>query len=158
MDYIRATRYAGKTLDIGNYRWNLLDQRFLKSSMQKKAIVIQMENLKHPYLKDMPDSTLPEEKVIAVNHIFQVLPPLLRKPEVKIKVKKSNPALLKQPIEALGLSERAANGLEAAKIANIGELVQYTREELLKFRNYGETTVDEIERALELVGLELSKV
>jgi len=44
---------------------------------------------------------------------------------------------LKQPISELELSVRSANCLEEAKIKTIGQLVQKTEMEMLKYRNFG---------------------
>jgi DNA-directed RNA polymerase subunit alpha len=55
----------------------------------------------------------------------------------------------------LKLSLRAANCLEAEGIATLRELVSRSREELLEVRNFGETTLQEIEEKLADIGLRL---
>jgi DNA-directed RNA polymerase alpha subunit len=62
---------------------------------------------------------------------------------------------LKTPLEDLDLSVRAFNCLKAAKIYTLIDLVQYTKETLNTFRNFGQKSIDEIERTLELRGLSL---
>ena len=47
--------------------------------------------------------------------------------------------VLKTPLEDLDLSVRAFNCLKAAKINSLSELVQYEQEDLMKFRNFGQT-------------------
>ncbi|MFH0963270.1 MAG: DNA-directed RNA polymerase subunit alpha [Planctomycetota bacterium] len=58
-------------------------------------------------------------------------------------------------IEELDLSVRASNCLESAGIRTIGELVAKTGEELLEIRNFGKTSLTEVETKLAAMGLEL---
>ena len=60
---------------------------------------------------------------------------------------------LKTPIAELELSVRAANCLREAKIHTIGELVQKTPQELLKYRNFGKKSLQEIDELLKSMGL-----
>ncbi|RYD51089.1 MAG: DNA-directed RNA polymerase subunit alpha [Sphingobacteriales bacterium] len=61
--------------------------------------------------------------------------------------------MLSTPLEDLELSVRAFNCLKAAKIHSLSELVQYTQEELMKFRNFGQKSLSEIEQVLHERGL-----
>lgn len=61
--------------------------------------------------------------------------------------------VLHTPLEDLELSVRAFNCLKAAKINSLSELVQYTQEELMKFRNFGQKSLSEIEQVLAERGL-----
>jgi len=61
--------------------------------------------------------------------------------------------VLQTPLEDLELSVRAFNCLKAAKINSLSELVQYTQEELMKFRNFGQKSLSEIEQVLGERGL-----
>lgn len=61
--------------------------------------------------------------------------------------------ILKTPLEDLDLSVRAFNCLKAAKINSLSELVQYEQEELMKFRNFGQKSLSEIEQMLGERGL-----
>jgi len=56
--------------------------------------------------------------------------------------------ILNTPLEDLELSVRAFNCLKAAKINSLSELVHYTQEELMKFRNFGQKSLSEIEQML----------
>ncbi len=60
---------------------------------------------------------------------------------------------LSTPLEDLELSVRAFNCLKAAKINSLSELVQYTQDELMKFRNFGQKSLAEIEQVLGERGL-----
>jgi DNA-directed RNA polymerase subunit alpha len=61
--------------------------------------------------------------------------------------------VLKTPLEDLDLSVRAFNCLKAAKINSLSELVQYEQEDLMKFRNFGQKSLSEIEQVLTDRGL-----
>lgn len=62
--------------------------------------------------------------------------------------------LLKTKLVDLDLSVRALNCLKAADVESLGELVQYNRNDLLKFRNFGKKSLTELEDLL--VNLNLS--
>src|SRR5215471_13404399 len=62
--------------------------------------------------------------------------------------------ILKTPLEDLDLSVRAFNCLKAAKINSLSELVQYEQEDLMKFRNFGQKSLAEIEQVLNERGLQ----
>ena len=61
--------------------------------------------------------------------------------------------VLKTPLEDLDLSVRAFNCLKAAKINSLSELVQYEQEDLMKFRNFGQKSLAEIDQVLNERGL-----
>jgi DNA-directed RNA polymerase subunit alpha len=61
---------------------------------------------------------------------------------------------LAMPVSALDLSVRAGNALEAEGIRTVGELVGRTEEQLTKLKNFGRTSVKEVEKKLQ--ALELS--
>jgi DNA-directed RNA polymerase subunit alpha len=58
-------------------------------------------------------------------------------------------------ISDLRLSLRASNCLEEAGIGSLRELVSRSRQELLEVRNFGETTLHEVEEKLRELGLHL---
>jgi DNA-directed RNA polymerase subunit alpha len=57
--------------------------------------------------------------------------------------------LLKTSIEDLNLSVRAYNCLKSANISTIGELVAKEESELLKFRNFGKKSLNELVEVIE---------
>lgn len=63
-----------------------------------------------------------------------------------------NPNLFKR-IDELELSVRATNCLKAANIQFVGELVQRTEQAMLKTKNFGRKSLDEIRRVLENMNL-----
>jgi DNA-directed RNA polymerase subunit alpha len=62
--------------------------------------------------------------------------------------------LLKTKLVDMDLSVRALNCLKAADVETLGELVQYNRNDLLKFRNFGKKSLTELDDLL--VNLNLS--
>jgi len=63
--------------------------------------------------------------------------------------------LLGRPVSSLDLSVRANNCLEAARVMTIGELVGLTEGDLLRFRSFGKTSLNEVQRKLGDMGLTL---
>lgn len=57
-------------------------------------------------------------------------------------------------IDDLELSVRATNCLRSANIANVGELVQRSENEMLKTKNFGKKSLDEIKNVLNEMGLD----
>lgn len=62
---------------------------------------------------------------------------------------------LLQPIEELNLSVRSANCLQSADLRYVGELVQRSEADLLKTKNFGRKSLNEIKETLQSMGLEL---
>ncbi|NNE34958.1 MAG: DNA-directed RNA polymerase subunit alpha, partial [Rhodothermales bacterium] len=61
--------------------------------------------------------------------------------------------LLAQSVDELDLSVRAHNCLKAANIKSIGDLVRREESEMLKFRNFGRKSLQELVQVLEERGL-----
>ena len=61
--------------------------------------------------------------------------------------------LLKMPVEELELSVRSANCLKAADIHALEDLIQKSEVEMLKFRNFGRKSLNELTAILEGLGL-----
>ena len=62
---------------------------------------------------------------------------------------------LEMPIAELDLSVRAGNCLESADICSVGELVEKDEPELLAVRSFGKTSLREVKRKLDELGLSL---
>src|SRR5471030_494839 len=71
-----------------------------------------------------------------------------RKPEIKNEN-------LNRSVEELELSVRSYNCLKNANIATIGELIQKTEAEMLKTKNFGRKSLNEIKEILASMGLSL---
>ena len=83
-------------------------------------------------------------------------------PEVKLEQIEEKPideetqrirALLKLPVDELELSVRASNCLRSAKIRYLADLVVKTEQEMLKFRNFGRKSLQELQTVLGKLGL-----
>ena len=61
--------------------------------------------------------------------------------------------LLKKKLVEMNLSVRALNCLKAANVETLGDLVQYNKNELLKFRNFGKKSLNELDDLLKSLNL-----
>ncbi len=61
--------------------------------------------------------------------------------------------LLKTRLIDMNLSVRALNCLKAADVETLGDLVQYNKTDLLKFRNFGKKSLSELDDLLESLNL-----
>ena len=94
---------------------------------------------------------LKEQSSIFIN--FDEEPePEVREPEEKEEPLNEN---LYRSVEELELSVRSANCLKNANITHIGELVQRTEQEMLKTKNFGRKSLNEIKEVLGEMGLSL---
>jgi len=104
-----------------------------------------------------PDDALTYAGKILKDHIelfisFDVETEKEEVPEVDeeaIRVRK----LLKMNVDELELSVRSHNCLKAANIQTIGDLVRRDEQEMLKFRNFGRKSLQELAKILEEKGL-----
>jgi DNA-directed RNA polymerase subunit alpha len=71
--------------------------------------------------------------------------------EEKTKMKK----LLNMSVNEIELSVRAANCLNNANITTVGQLAMKTEQEMLKYRNFGKKSLNEIKDKLQALGLSL---
>lgn len=62
--------------------------------------------------------------------------------------------ILKRSIEELELSVRATNSLRGANIITVADLVRREESELLRFRNFGRKSLDEIKEKIQELGLQ----
>lgn len=69
--------------------------------------------------------------------------------------------LLQTKLVDLDLSVRALNCLKSAEVETLGDLVQFNRNDLLKFRNFGKKSLDELDKLVKnknlSFGMNLSK-
>lgn len=140
---IRNVKY-----DIENYR---VEQ---KTDYEKLNLEIQTDGSIHP--KD----ALKEASKILIHHFM-----LFSDEKITLESEEKSDAdefdeevlhmrqLLKTKLVDLDLSVRALNCLKAADVETLGELVQYNRNDLLKFRNFGKKSLSELDDLLENMGL-----
>lgn len=69
--------------------------------------------------------------------------------------------LLKTKLTDMGLSVRALNCLKSAEVETLGELVVFNKNDLLKFRNFGRKSLNELDELLQNLnlsfGMDISK-
>ena len=105
-----------------------------------------------------PEDALHQAAVILKDHVALFLKidepsqPTVEEKEVDAEVQRIR-ELLSQPVDELDLSVRAHNCLKAANIKNIGDLVRRDEPEMLKFRNFGRKSLQELMQVLEERGL-----
>jgi DNA-directed RNA polymerase subunit alpha len=83
----------------------------------------------------------------------QIMPISMTIPEDDIKDK-----VLEMTIEELDLSVRAYNCLKRAGINSVAELVQKNQEDMMKVRNLGRKSLEEVEQKLSALGLRLRPI
>lgn len=105
-----------------------------------------------------PEEALHQSALIMRDHVALFLKidepsaPAVEEKEVDAEVQRIR-ELLSQPVDELDLSVRAHNCLKAANIKNIGDLVRRDEPEMLKFRNFGRKSLQELMQVLEERGL-----
>jgi DNA-directed RNA polymerase subunit alpha len=105
-----------------------------------------------------PDDALSQSAQIMRDHLALMsnmdAEPMLREEvkEVDAEVQRIR-ELLSQTVDELDLSVRAHNCLKAANIKNIGDLVRREESEMLKFRNFGRKSLQELIEVLQDRGL-----
>ncbi len=94
---------------------------------------------------------LKEQFSVFINFSEEEEPPV-EETEEKDQINREN---LDRLVDELELSVRSANCLKNANIHYIGELVQRTEQEMLKTKNFGRKSLNEIKTVLKELGLEL---
>ncbi len=105
-----------------------------------------------------PDDALTYAAKLLRDHVqlfinFEIEPEqeeLVEVDEEVLRVRK----LLKMPVDELELSVRSYNCLMAANIKTIGDLVKRGDQEMLKFRNFGRKSLQELTKILDEKGLQ----
>jgi len=99
-----------------------------------------------------PDDAVGEAARILTEYLgfFMAEPP-------KGKKAKSEKKLLEQSVEELGLSAVPVKALRSSGIKKIGDLVEKSSKELLKIQNFGEKSLQKLEKKLAECGLSLSE-
>lgn len=106
----------------------------------------------------LPEDALAQAATILRDHVNlfirmdQEPQPTPEQKEVDAEVQRVR-ELLSQNVDELDLSVRAHNCLKAANIKSIGDLVRREESEMLKFRNFGRKSLQELVQVLEERGL-----
>ena len=72
------------------------------------------------------------------------------------KVETQRDKVLEMTIEELDLSVRSFNCLKRANINTVGDLISKTEEEMIKLRNLGRKSLEEVVHKLAMMGLSLT--
>ncbi len=162
--YVPADMHDGINDEIGLIR---LDASF--SPVRKVAYTVeqarvgQMTNFDKLILEIWTDgSVTPEDSIAYSAKIIKDQISVFINFDERISGESSNGAAdggecndsLFKSIDELELSVRATNCLKSANIALVGELVQKTENEMLKTKNFGRKSLDEIRRVLGDMGLD----
>jgi DNA-directed RNA polymerase subunit alpha len=108
-------------------------------------------------------SIRPEEAVSAAARVLQdqlaIFAGSTEEREWRSEIQEEPPIVVNEnlfrPIAELNFSVRSANCLQSADIRYVGELVQKTEGDLLKTKNFGRKSLNEIKDTLHTMGLEL---
>jgi len=108
-----------------------------------------------------PDDALTQSSVILQKHLdvfalydknaIQFEEVVDKQDEERTKLKR----LLNMSVNEIELSVRAANCLNNANITTVGQLAMKTEQEMLKYRNFGKKSLNEIKEKLAALGLTL---
>jgi DNA-directed RNA polymerase subunit alpha len=105
----------------------------------------------------------PKDAIVSAAHILQrhfdiftIYEPEEEEKKEEKKIDVETAEKLQMSVADLELSVRSANCLKEADIKTIGDLISKTEDELLRFRNFGKKSLDEIKEILDSMGLSLS--
>lgn len=106
-----------------------------------------------------PEDSLNYAAKILKDHLdflygYKVEPKTLEKEKVRDPEKERLRKILHMSVEELELSVRAFNCLKGANIKTLADLVKREESELLRFRNFGRKSLDEIKEKIQEYGLE----
>jgi DNA-directed RNA polymerase subunit alpha len=123
----------------------------------EKARVGQVSNYDRLILEVWTDGTIsPTEALTQAGQIlieqFSVFSDLAKPPVIEVKAGPYD-----VPIEQLGLSSRTLNCLKRSKIANVGQLLEKSREELEAMKGFGRRSLEEVWERLEAKGFKVAE-
>jgi len=163
--YVPAERLKGKDTPIGVIPVDAVFSPIKKVNyVVTNARVGQITDYDKLTLEVWTDgSVLPEDAVaFAAKILKEQMTPFINfeeEPEPEEEEEEEQEEALNEnlfrPVSELELSVRSANCLKNANITYIGELVQKTEAEMLKTKNFGRKSLNEIKSILEEMGLHL---
>jgi DNA-directed RNA polymerase subunit alpha len=171
--YVPATEHVGQEQEIGVIPIDAIYSPIHRVEYQvEDTRVGQRVNYDRLTLQIWSDGTIsPEMALVEASKIlrkhlnpfvqyFEPGPelPIEERPTQTFETQALDPELeakLNMSLAELELSVRATNCLEAEGITSVRDLVSRSEEELLKVRNFGETTLKEVRQKLKEIGLDL---
>ena len=163
------------------YGYKLVDNYIYEKSidfLQIDAVFMPVKKFHYTVQEKITNSTLIEEKLILevwtngslspqeaisqgsniLTKLFYPLTHLNFKPITQTENKKNDEMVSQVLIEELKLSVRAYNCLKRAQIHSISDLLDYSQEELLEIKNFGQKSAEEVINALRnRLGIHLRK-
>jgi DNA-directed RNA polymerase subunit alpha len=164
--YVPADRHRDENRSIGVIPTDAIFSPVRRVNFKvEDTRVGQMTDFDRLILEIWTDSSVaPEEVLLMAAHILKrhldifvtlgELPPEEEEREVS-QEEQALTQLLNKSVSELELSVRSANCLKAANIKSLHELVQKTESQMLKYRNFGKKSLNEIGKILEGMGLSL---
>jgi DNA-directed RNA polymerase subunit alpha len=140
---------------IKNVKYSIENYRVeQKTDFEKLILDVQTDGSIHP------QQAVTEAANILIEH-FTLFTDERIKPEEKVVVETESfdeeilhmRQLLKTKLTDLDLSVRALNCLKAAEVETLADLVTYTKQDLMKFRNFGKKSLTELDELVENKGL-----
>ncbi len=135
---------------IKNVKYSIENYRVeQKTDYEKLVIEVQTDGSIHP-----KDSLKEAAKILIYHFMLFSDEKITLQKEEKIDEEEFNEELLhmrqllKTKLVDMDLSVRALNCLKAAEVNTLGELVQFNKNDLLKFRNFGKKSLNELEDKL----------
>ena len=163
------------------YGYKLVDNYIYEKSidfLQIDAVFMPVKKFNYTVQEKRTPSTLIEEKLILeiwtngslspqeaiskgsyiLTNLFHPLTHIHFKPITQVENKQNNKTVNQVLIEELKLSVRAYNCLKRAQIHSISDLLDYSQEELLEIKNFGQKSAEEVIEALKnRLGIHLPK-
>ena len=138
---------------IKNVKYNVKPMRVgQKIDYEQLAIDIETDGSIHPEDALARAASILRDHVNFFIQMEEEPEPAVEEQEVDEEVQRIR-ELLAQPVDELDLSVRSHNCLKAASIKTIGDLVRREEKEMLKFRNFGRKSLQELVEVLEERGL-----
>ncbi|MCK4657890.1 MAG: tetratricopeptide repeat protein [Phycisphaerae bacterium] len=160
---IREKRDAVLDTPISDYELSVRSRNCLKQ-MNIRTVGDLMATSEHQLLayKNFGETSLNEIKAVLDQAGVRLEPVpgevktgLLASPPVSKAITTGDPTVLQRQVSELGLSVRARKCLQRLGLGTVGELAACTEAELLAIKNFGQTSLVEIRRRLEEIGLAL---
>jgi DNA-directed RNA polymerase subunit alpha len=148
---------VGKKIDYDRLILEIWTKRSVEpSSALKSAIEILIDHFGF-LMKNLPGEMAeePEELPVKEPNIQENIQQQETKEPVKGNTSNSLTIYENMKIEDLELSVRALNSLKRGKIETVGELLSKDEKSLLKIKNFGEKSLEEINEKLAKLGLKL---
>ena len=110
-----------------------------KTSAQRKALLRQQ-------VTDLLEKGKMETTFYRAKEVQPVVEKISNRPDTKLSM----------TIDELDLSVRSFNCLKRANINTVADLISKTGEDMMKVRNMGKKSLDEVQKKLEMMGLSLA--